>query len=143
MHVLADGVSSIHKEEVSIALDRMRQAGVYTTTSESFLFSYIGMSGFLRPFPSHLGCLRLSLGFCNVFLRGEVRQFGCLTVCGSRFSGTLPLALSVTGVQEPATFQTPVLSCIIGISIIPSLPSERYCHSDHHYCLVFSVPSSS
>ncbi|KIJ26994.1 hypothetical protein M422DRAFT_236292 [Sphaerobolus stellatus SS14] len=38
VHVLADGVSSCNKEEVPWALERMRQAGVQITTSESIAF---------------------------------------------------------------------------------------------------------
>lgn len=66
VHVLADGVTSIHhKGEVPVALDRMRQAGVYVTTSESFLFTYMGMSVYfahLDPFLfSRRSGLRLAL----------------------------------------------------------------------------------
>jgi len=42
VHVLADGISSVNREEVSIAVDRMRQAGAQITTSESWIFQYIG-----------------------------------------------------------------------------------------------------
>ena len=38
VHVLADGVSSCNKEEVPIALERLRQAGAQITTSESAVF---------------------------------------------------------------------------------------------------------
>jgi len=38
VHVLADGVSSCNKEEVPIALAKMRQAGAQITTSESAAF---------------------------------------------------------------------------------------------------------
>ena len=42
VNVLADGVSSGNKEEVQYALERMRQAGVQVTTSESMIFQLIG-----------------------------------------------------------------------------------------------------
>lgn len=38
VHVLADGVSSSNKEEIPIAFDRLRQAGVVIATSESVAF---------------------------------------------------------------------------------------------------------
>ncbi|KAK7696584.1 hypothetical protein QCA50_001242 [Cerrena zonata] len=38
VHVVADGVSSCNKEEVPLALARMRQAGAQITTSESAAF---------------------------------------------------------------------------------------------------------
>lgn len=44
VNVLADGVSSANKEEVPLALERMRQAGVQVTTSESMIFQLIGES---------------------------------------------------------------------------------------------------
>lgn len=43
VHVLADGVSSTNKEEVPIAIERMRQAGAQITTSESAAFELIGV----------------------------------------------------------------------------------------------------
>lgn len=42
VYVLADGVSSCNKEEVPIALNRLRQAGAIITTSESFLYECMG-----------------------------------------------------------------------------------------------------
>ncbi|KAL0259437.1 hypothetical protein SLS55_005173 [Diplodia seriata] len=41
VYVLADGVSSCNKEEVPIALARLRHEGVVVTTSESLLFELI------------------------------------------------------------------------------------------------------
>lgn len=38
VHIIADGVSSCNKEEIPIALDRIRQAGGQITTSESAAF---------------------------------------------------------------------------------------------------------
>ncbi|KAJ3483722.1 hypothetical protein NLI96_g6126 [Meripilus lineatus] len=38
VHVIADGVSSCNKEEIPIALERLRQAGAQITTSESASF---------------------------------------------------------------------------------------------------------
>ncbi|KAF2002392.1 Isochorismatase hydrolase [Amniculicola lignicola CBS 123094] len=42
VYVLADGVSSCNKEEVPIALARLRQEGAIITTSESFLYELMG-----------------------------------------------------------------------------------------------------
>ena len=41
-NILADGVSSCNKEEVSPALERMRQAGAQITTGEGMLFRLQG-----------------------------------------------------------------------------------------------------
>lgn len=40
--VLADGVSSCNREEIPLAFDRLRAAGVIVTTSESWLFECMG-----------------------------------------------------------------------------------------------------
>ena len=44
VHVLADGVSSCNKEEVPLALERMRQAKALITTSESAAYQLMGAS---------------------------------------------------------------------------------------------------
>ncbi|PSN74049.1 Isochorismatase hydrolase [Corynespora cassiicola Philippines] len=42
VYVIADGVSSCNKEEVPIALARLRQAGAIVTTSESWIYECAG-----------------------------------------------------------------------------------------------------
>lgn len=42
VYILADGVSSCNKEEIPIALDRLRTAGAVVTTSESWLYECVG-----------------------------------------------------------------------------------------------------
>lgn len=42
VYVLADGVSSCNREEVPIALARLRAEGVIVTTSESWLYEVVG-----------------------------------------------------------------------------------------------------
>ncbi|KAL6704863.1 hypothetical protein ACN47E_007546 [Coniothyrium glycines] len=42
VYVIADGVSSCNKEEVPIALARLRQEGAIVTSSESFMYEFIG-----------------------------------------------------------------------------------------------------
>lgn len=45
VYVLADAVSSCNKEEVPIALARLRAEGAVVTSSESFLYEYMGDAG--------------------------------------------------------------------------------------------------
>lgn len=45
VYILADGVSSCNKEEVPIALARLRAEGAIVTTSESWLYECMGDAG--------------------------------------------------------------------------------------------------
>lgn len=42
VYILADGVSSCNREEVGIALERLRREGAVVTTSESWLYEVMG-----------------------------------------------------------------------------------------------------
>jgi hypothetical protein len=42
VYVIADGVSSVNKEEVPIALARLRHAGAQVVTSESWMYEVVG-----------------------------------------------------------------------------------------------------
>lgn len=53
VYVIADGVSSCNKEEVPIALARLRHEGAIVTTSESFIYEAVGDAG--TPESVHLG----------------------------------------------------------------------------------------
>lgn len=57
VYVLADGVSSCNKEEVPIALARLRAEGVTVTTSESWLYETVGDAG-LPEFKSVIGIVK-------------------------------------------------------------------------------------
>lgn len=45
VYVIADGVSSCNKEEIPVALARLRSEGVVVTTSESWMYECVGDAG--------------------------------------------------------------------------------------------------
>lgn len=57
VYVLADGVSSCNKEEVPIALARLRAEGAVVTTSESWLYEVVGDAG-APEFKSLIGIVK-------------------------------------------------------------------------------------
>jgi isochorismate hydrolase len=57
VYILADGVSSCNKEEVPVAMARLRQAGAIVTTSESFLYECMGDAS-IPEFRSIAGLVR-------------------------------------------------------------------------------------
>ena len=42
MYIIADGVSSVNKEEVPVALARLRHAGAQVVSSEGFMYEVMG-----------------------------------------------------------------------------------------------------
>lgn len=57
VYVLADGVSSCNREEVPLALARLRAEGVVVTTSESWLYEFVGDAG-VPEFKSVIGIVK-------------------------------------------------------------------------------------
>lgn len=57
VYVLADGVSSCNREEVPIALARLRAEGAVVTTSESWLYECMGDAG-IPEFKSIVGIVK-------------------------------------------------------------------------------------
>lgn len=45
VYIIADGVSSCNREEVGVALERLRHAGCVVTTSESWIYECMGDAG--------------------------------------------------------------------------------------------------
>ncbi|KAF2791892.1 Isochorismatase hydrolase [Melanomma pulvis-pyrius CBS 109.77] len=59
VYVIADGVSSCNKEEIPIALARLRSEGVVVTTSESWLYECVGDAG-IEEFRQIIGVVKES-----------------------------------------------------------------------------------
>ena len=59
VYVLADGVSSCNKEEIPIALARLRAEGAIVTTSESWIYECVGDAG-LQEFKQVIGLIKES-----------------------------------------------------------------------------------
>ncbi|KAF2727929.1 Isochorismatase hydrolase [Polyplosphaeria fusca] len=57
VYVIADGVSSVNKEEVPIALARLRHEGAIVTTSESWLYECVGDAG-IKEFKQIIGVVK-------------------------------------------------------------------------------------
>ncbi|KJX96712.1 isochorismatase domain-containing protein [Zymoseptoria brevis] len=61
VYVLADGVSSCNREEIPIALARLRAEGAVVTSSESFLYECMGDAG-LAEFKAIAGIVKENSG---------------------------------------------------------------------------------
>ncbi|KUJ19105.1 Isochorismatase hydrolase [Mollisia scopiformis] len=61
VYVLADGVSSVNREEVPVALERLRGEGVTVTTSESWVYECMGDAG-IEEFRQVAGLVKESSG---------------------------------------------------------------------------------
>lgn len=57
VYIIADGVSSCNREEIPIALERLRKAGAIVTTSESFLYECMGDAG-IKEFKQIAGLVK-------------------------------------------------------------------------------------
>ena len=57
VYIIADAVSSINKEEIPIALARLRHEGAVVTTSESWLYECMGDAG-LAEFKEMIGVVK-------------------------------------------------------------------------------------
>ncbi|KAL2020254.1 hypothetical protein VTK56DRAFT_8578 [Thermocarpiscus australiensis] len=71
VYVLADGVSSSNKEEVPVALARLRAAGAVVTTSESWLYECMGDAG-IPEFRGMVKLVKETVGDTRAALQGLV-----------------------------------------------------------------------
>jgi len=69
VYVLADGVSSANKEEVAIAMDRLRNAGAVVTTSESWIYECMGDAG-IPEFRGMVGVMKDTMRDTKAALQG-------------------------------------------------------------------------
>ena len=68
VYVIADGVSSCNREEVNIALDRLRKEGAVVTSSESWLYEVMGDAG-IQEFKQIAGLVKEESGRTKEALR--------------------------------------------------------------------------
>jgi hypothetical protein len=69
VYILADGVSSANREEVPIALARLRQAGAVVTTSESWIYECMGDAG-IPEFRAMVKVVKETMGDTKAALQG-------------------------------------------------------------------------
>jgi hypothetical protein len=71
VYVLADGVSSSNREEVGVALERLRHAGAVVTTSESWIYECMGDAG-IPEFKGMVGVVKETMRDTKAALQGLV-----------------------------------------------------------------------
>ncbi|KAK4157892.1 putative hydroxyethylthiazole kinase [Chaetomidium leptoderma] len=71
VYVLADGVSSANREEVGVALARLRQAGAVVTTSESWIYECMGDAA-IPEFKGMVGVMKEAMAGTREALQGLV-----------------------------------------------------------------------
>ncbi|KAL2201298.1 Isochorismatase-like protein [Corynascus similis CBS 632.67] len=71
VYILADGVSSSNREEVGVALDRLRQAGAVVTTSESWIYECMGDAK-VPEFKEIVGVVKETMGDTRAALKSLV-----------------------------------------------------------------------